>query len=89
MADKFLNQPPNLESPASDGFAITPSNSTIFPQSTRFIYVGGAGTLTAVMSNKANSNTVLTFTVVAGQRLDIRAQSVLTTTTATNLVGVF
>ena len=90
MTDKFSNKSSELDSPATDGFIITPNNSLIFPQTTRLLYVGGAGTICVMMANKANTNTVLTISVSAGQLLPLRVQSVLSTnTTATSIIGFF
>lgn len=82
MTDLFKT----VESPADDAFAITASNTTVFTEIPRAIYVGGAGNLAVVMA----SGETITFTgVVAGQVYPIRVQQVLSTgTTATGLVGL-
>jgi hypothetical protein len=66
--------------------AITPSDTADLPALTQAIYVGGAGTLAAVMAN----GTAGTFTgVLAGQILPLTARRVnATNTTATNLVSL-
>lgn len=89
MPDKFLAYTPDLDSPSSDGFPITPADGTLFTQPTRFIYVGGAGTVNVQMSNKAQTNTFLSFTCPAGFFLRVRAQRVFANSTATLLVGMF
>lgn len=85
MADPFDSNQPGLTSPASDGFAITPSDSTVLT-TTRGIYVGTGGTL--VVRTKAG--TQLTFTNVgSGVILPFRCDKVLATgTTASGLIGL-
>ena len=71
--------------PVSDGFAITPHDSTNFSRATRGIYVGTAGNIVVVFSSGA-----VTFSnVPAGSILPVRAIRVNSTnTTASNLVGL-
>ena len=71
---------------SQDGFPITPNDSTVFPQSTRAIWVGGTGAVAVTMVN----GTVLTFTgVPSGTLLPLQVQKVMATnTTATALVGL-
>lgn len=87
MADRYNNQYSQLDSPPIDGFPITPNDGTDFTQSTRYIYVGGAGAVTV----KTIKGTNLTFAAVpTGTQLAIRASRVLSTgTTATNLLGLY
>lgn len=68
-------------------FAITPSDTVNFSFTVRGIYVGGAGAVVAV--NEAG--TAVTFAAVpVGTILPIRATRVnATSTTATNLVGLY
>lgn len=75
-----------FNAPAADAFAITPSDTVLFTNDTRGIYVGGAGNLTVLMQSGA----VVLFTAVpAGTVLPIRAERVNATgTTATALVGL-
>lgn len=91
MADRFSKKKPELESQAHDGFAITPSNATVFSQPTRAIYVGSAGNLAVTMLGYENSNTALTFFgVQAGTVLPIRTIQVRQTgTTANSIIGLF
>jgi hypothetical protein len=78
----YTNQ--QLFSP-EDGFAITPSDSTVIA-ATRGIWVGGAGNLAVTMGSGA----VLTFAgVAAGTLLPIQVQKVMATnTTATLILGL-
>ena len=77
-----------LGAPAVNGFAVTPSDSADFAFATRAIYVGGAGTVVAVLFP---SGAVLTFVgATAGSILPVRASRVNSTgTTATSLLGLF
>ena len=90
MPDRYGKEYGVLDSVCFDGFAITPNDSTVFSQPTRGIYVGGSGNITLQMVGYDNSNTILTFTnVFAGTVLPLRVQRVYTTSTATNLIGLF
>ncbi|MFM7009593.1 MAG: hypothetical protein ACKO0Z_09740 [Betaproteobacteria bacterium] len=72
---------------AYDYFAITPSDSTNFSNQVVGIYVGGAGAVVAVRPD----GTAVTFAgTLAGTVLPICAIRVnSTSTTATNLVGLY
>lgn len=91
MADRFRTQSPTLESPAGYAFAVTKSDSTIFAQPTRSLYVGTGGNVKVMMFNKTNANTVLTFAnVQSGTILPIRVQRVYSgNTTATSIIGLY
>ena len=86
MADNFAGSQPGLTTPAEDGAAVTPSDSTVLP-TTRALYVGGTGNLAVVMK----SGTTLTFnSVPAGSMLSLRVTKVKSTgTTATNIVALW
>ena len=86
MTDRFESFRGGVESPANDGFAITPSDSTDFALDTRAIYVGVAGNIAVVMQSGA----VVTFVgVPAGTILPVRAGRVNATgTTASSLLGL-
>ena len=84
----------NVDSPARYAFAIAPHDTNALEQSTRGIYIGGAGNLKVRMTGFANNVTsehgFVTFTaVVAGTILPIRADLVHTDTTATLLIGLY
>lgn len=72
--------------PVSNGFAITPHDSTDFVRTTRGIYVGTTGNIVVVFPDA----TTATFSnVPAGAILPVRAIRVNSTnTTASNLVGL-
>lgn len=74
--------------PYTDGFAITPSDSTDLPHVTRAIYVGGAGPISILFRDNP---TPVTFAAVpVGTVLMVRAARVRATgTTATNLIGLY
>lgn len=69
---------------SDDAFAITPSDSTNFTTGCRAVYVGGAGTVNAVMKSGPVS-----FAAVAGCVLPIAPSRInVTGTSATGLVGL-
>lgn len=86
MQDRYATYAPGLESPARDGFAITPSDSDDLPEVTRALYVGGEGTIAATLASGAE----LTFeSVSAGTVLPLRVSKILETgTTATAIIGL-
>ena len=86
MSDPFSSHMSGLESPASDGFAITPHDVDPLPSVTRAIYVGGAGDVTVTMKSGAS----VTFSnVAAGTLMPVRVVAVAATgTSATHLVGL-
>ncbi len=87
MTDTFANLPDTEWGPASGGAAVTPHDSTNLTTFCRALYVGGSGTVVAVMLDL----TVLTFVgVPAGTVLPIRCRRVnATSTTATSIVALF
>jgi hypothetical protein len=91
MSDKFAKDVLDLEGPLTNAFTITPSDSTVFSQATRAVYVGGAGDLKVMLTDKTNANNVVTFaSVPAGSLLPIRVQRVYSAnTTATSVVGLY
>ena len=86
MADDFSDHSSTLTSPALNGAPITASDSVDLSNTTRAVYVGGAGDVVAVLNG-----TAVTFTgVAAGTFLPIRATRINSTnTTATNLVALW
>ncbi|MBI1619221.1 spike base protein, RCAP_Rcc01079 family [Aquamicrobium zhengzhouense] len=85
MQDKYATLAPALDSPANEGFAITPSDSSDLQQVTRALYVGEGGDLAVEMRDGAS----LTFKdVPQGSILPLRVRKVLQQTTAAYLVGL-
>jgi len=74
-------------SPAANGTTVTASDSTILPEPTRAIFVGGAGNVAVTMHGGGS----LTFTgVPAGTVLPIKVTQVLSTgTTATSMLALW
>jgi hypothetical protein len=77
----------DLLSPASDGAAITPSNTLLLPVPSKRLWIGGAGNVSLVTVR----GTALTYIAVpSGTYLQVRAQQVNATgTTATNIIAEF
>lgn len=76
-----------LECPAIGGVVVTPSDSTDLVNTSRAIWVGGAGTLTVTM---ADGVAVLISGIAAGTLLPIRCTRVKSTgTTATLIVNLY
>lgn len=86
MEDRYDSLAAGLESPAIDGFAITPSDSAELPELTRALYVGAGGTVVAVMQ----SGVEISFANLgSGTLLPVRLRRVMATgTTAGALVGM-
>ena len=87
MADAFSTFSPDLSSPCMNAEAVTKHDTNNMAQTSRALFVGGAGNLVAVMAG----GTTVTFTgVVAGSILPIRVTRVNSTnTTATNIVSIY
>lgn len=87
MADQFSQNKSGLDSPASDGSAVTPSDATALTTYARAIYVGGAGDVAVTTT----AGTDLTFSgVAAGMILPVRCSHVKATgTTATNIIALW
>jgi hypothetical protein len=81
-------------SPAENGSAITPSNSTdLAPFAYRALWVGTAGNIAVIFSNdrtNSGAGTAVTITnVQGGTLLPFSVKKVMSTnTTASNIVGV-
>lgn len=87
MEDKFQHFGSLLDSPATDGFDVTPDDDADLQFVTRFLYIGGAGDVSLV----TKGGSTLTFTgLSAGSILTIRASRVRATgTTATNIIALY
>lgn len=87
MADNWGGKDTDIAGPALNAAAITTSDSAALANSTRGIYVGGAGD---VKVDLGGSGTVTFAGVPAGTILPVRASKVYATgTTATNLVALY
>lgn len=86
MTDRFQTSSPSLSGPAAHGFAVTPSDSSLLSETTRGLYVGAAGDITALMLSGAN----VTFSdVPAGTILPVRLTKIMATgTTASDIVAL-
>lgn len=82
----FVSNYGRSNAPASDAFAVTPSDSVNFTNGARSLYVGVTGNVAVVTP----AGTVVTFTAVpAGTVLPVEASRVNATgTTATSIVGL-
>lgn len=91
MADIYSKNTVLADDPAVDGFTVIPSNSTVFTQPTRFIYVGSTGNVGVQMTNKQGTNTNLVLVgVPVGTMLSLRTQMIFASnTTATSILGLF
>ncbi len=87
MADNFEKYNAGLDSPASDGLAVTPHDSTDLTTAARALYIGVAGNVAL----ETTEGTVLTFVgLLAGSILPVRTIRVNSTdTTATNIIALF
>lgn len=86
MPDRFQYASPSLSGPASHGFAITPHDTNPLAETTRALYVGGAGAVSVVLASGAS----LSFASVSpGTVLPVRVTKVMATgTTATDILGL-
>lgn len=86
MTDRFRNHASGMDSPASHGFVVTPHDTNDLPETTRALYVGGAGNIALILA----SGQALTFSnVPAGAFLPIRVSAVKSTgTNATQILGL-
>lgn len=85
MADRFSGYTDSPQAPARQAFTITPHDSNVIDPLPKAILCGGAGNIVLKAVDSAGT---VTIPVQAGQQLDIRAEKVLTGTTATNIVGL-
>lgn len=83
--DTFKGYVPGIESPATDGEAVTPSDTLDLAKVSRALYVGTGGTLKVTLA----SGTDLTFSAIAAGWHPLRVSRVWATgTSATDLVAV-
>ena len=72
------------DGPATHGFAVVPSDVTVFAP-TRRVWVGGAGATMTVLFNGDSSTTLLSG-IPVGTMLDISITKVMATGTAATLI---
>ncbi|HVX81683.1 MAG: spike base protein, RCAP_Rcc01079 family [Devosia sp.] len=85
MPDRFASFSPGLDAPASEAFAITPSDSDDLAEVTRALYVGQGGDLVVEMATGVE----VTFAAVpSGALLPLRVIRVKTASTASQIVGL-
>lgn len=86
VTDRFASHGDSADSPATEAFAITPSDSGELPAATKAIYVGSAGHVT--LRPLRGGADVTYRNVPTGCYLTVRASHVRATgTTAGDLVG--
>jgi hypothetical protein len=89
MSDKTIfDGAPGPNAPAIKAAAITPDTNADLPGGTcRGVYVGGAGTVVAILGGDESA---VTFSAVpAGCVLPIRARRILATSTATLMIALY
>lgn len=88
MADRFQQDEVLLGDVLCDGFAVTPSNTTVFSQATRSLWIGGAGNVSVELIGYSGTSTtnVVFYNVPAGTMLNVRAQRVYSTNTTATLI---
>jgi len=81
---------PGGSAPGNFAAAVTKSDTVdILPGPSRWLWVGGAGTLSVIMAGDI-TNTPVTFLAVPVGRIDLRVKRLMSAvTTATNVVAVF
>lgn len=85
--DPFANSTDSLMAPASDCFAIAPSDSADLPRGTKALYVGMGGDIT-LLAVEGDSDVTLR-NVIGGSILDLRVRAIRATgTTASDIVGL-
>ena len=86
MPDRFQNSSPSLSGPAVHAFAIAPSDTVALTETTRAVYVGGAGSIAAIMASGASASFAA---VPSGTVLPVRLTKVMATgTSASDIVGL-
>ncbi|SMF39635.1 hypothetical protein QTA58_06645 [Neorhizobium sp. CSC1952] len=86
MPDRFAHMQASLSGPASSGFAITPSDGSDLPETTRALYVGTGGNLSVRM---LSGETLALSNVSSGSLLPLRVTRVFATgTTAAAITGL-
>ncbi len=85
--DRFSNAAASVTSPATDCFAIEPSDDTDIREATKALYIGEGGDLT--LRPVGGAEDVTFFNLASGSILDVRTRAVRATgTTAAKLIGL-
>jgi hypothetical protein len=85
--DRYEGEGDDLLSPASEGAAVTPSDTLALPTASKRMWVGGAGNVKVLTTG---GSTVTYTAVPAGTYLQVRASQVFATgTTATDIVAEY
>jgi hypothetical protein len=86
MTTRHIDRDPTVA--AGSGAAVTPDDGANLAQTSRAIYVGGAGNLAVILDRDTSAVTFLA--VAAGTLLPIRARRVMSTnTTATSILALY
>lgn len=87
MPDTYDSIATTLTSPAIDGQAVTPSNTSDLPHVSRAIYIGASGDIAVELVSGAS----VTFkSVPAGAMMPLRARKILSTgTTGSEIVALW
>ena len=87
MSDNFGKYISQLNSPGKNAQALTESDTVDLAHTTRYVYVGGAGDITCILSGDTAE---VTFKAVpVGTILPIRIKRLMVATTATLLIGIY
>jgi hypothetical protein len=86
MSSRLMDR--DVTAAAGSGAAVTPDDGANLAQTSRAIYVGGAGNLAVILDR--DTNPVIFLAVAAGTMLPIRARRVMSTnTTATSILALY
>jgi hypothetical protein len=90
MADPFKKVASDIDSPARNAEAVTPSDSADLPTVARGLYTGAGGNIAVYMEGDDSNTSVAFASAAAGITLPIRVRRVLSTgTTATGIVALW
>jgi hypothetical protein len=88
MADKYSHYQGGLTTPCEHAAAVTPHDTTALTQTTRALWVGGAGDVAVKLTD--DSTAVTLAGVAAGTLIPVRAALVMSTnTTASSIVALW
>ncbi len=85
--DHFTKFNSQLDSPARKAVVVTPHNTNELTNTTRALYIGGAGNVEVILAGDTSS--VIFYSVPAGTFLPLRVKQVRAAgTTATNILAL-